>query len=91
MRSQSFGARPRARAVLPRESRRAEEQGVEVEWGARQGDPAEALLEAAAEMDADVIVVASKGMTGVKRLEMGSVANKVTHHAPCSVMVVRTD
>ena len=65
--------------------------GVEVDYEAREGDPADVLIEVATEDDADLIVVGSKGMTGVGRFLLGSVPNKVTHHAPCSVMVVRTD
>jgi nucleotide-binding universal stress UspA family protein len=80
-----------AENVLAREARKAEEQGVEVDWGAREGDPAEAILEAAADVSADLIVVGNKGMAGTKRFVLGSVPNKVSHHAPCSVMVVRTD
>ena len=90
-RGETVDLREVAESVLAREGRKAEEQGVEVEWGAREGDPAEVLLEAAVEVGADLIVVGSKGMAGVKRFVMGSVPNKVSHHAPCSVMVVRTD
>ncbi len=39
---------------------------------------------------ADLIVVGNKGMTGAKRFLLGSVPNKVSHHAPCSVMIIRT-
>jgi nucleotide-binding universal stress UspA family protein len=87
----SVNLRDVAENVLAREARKAEEQGVEVDWGAREGDPAEAILEAAADVSADLIVVGNKGMAGTKRFVLGSVPNKVSHHAPCSVMVVRTD
>jgi nucleotide-binding universal stress UspA family protein len=80
-----------AEAVLARTAKAAKEQGVEVDWGAREGDPAEAILEAAADKEADLIVVGNKGMTGARRFVLGSVPNKVTHHAPCSVLVVQTD
>ena len=40
--------------------------------------------------DADLIVVGNKGMTGAKRFLLGSVPNKVSHHAPCSVLIIRT-
>jgi nucleotide-binding universal stress UspA family protein len=83
--------RQAAETVLAREAKRAEEQGVEVDWGAREGDPAEAIVDAATDENADLIVVGNKGMEGTKRFFLGSVPNKVTHHAPCSVMVVRTD
>ncbi len=66
------------------------EQGVDVETLAREGDPADAILDVAEEKNADLIVVGNKGMTGAKRFLLGSVPNKVSHHAPCSVMIIRT-
>ena len=65
-------------------------QGIEAECHARKGDPANALLDVAAEHDADMIVVGNKGMTGAKRFLLGSVPDKISHHAPCSVLIVRT-
>jgi nucleotide-binding universal stress UspA family protein len=62
----------------------------EVETFARQGDAADAILDIAEEQRADLIVVGNRGMTGAKRFLLGSVPNKVSHHAPCSVLVVRT-
>ena len=69
----------------------AEGAGVEqVTVHAREGDPADAILDVAEENKADLIVVGNKGMTGAKRFLLGSVPNKVSHHAPCSVLIVRT-
>ena len=67
-----------------------EEAGIQVEVYAREGDPADAILDVAEEQNADLIVVGNKGMTGAKRFLLGSVPNKVSHHAPCSVMIIRT-
>jgi len=64
--------------------------GVHVETLAREGDPADAILDVAEEKGADLIVVGNKGMTGAKRFLLGSVPNKVSHHAPCSVVIIRT-
>jgi nucleotide-binding universal stress UspA family protein len=64
--------------------------GVTVTPYAREGDPADAILDVAEERDADLIVVGNKGMTGAKRFLLGSVPNKVSHHAPCSVLIIRT-
>jgi nucleotide-binding universal stress UspA family protein len=64
--------------------------GVEAECHARKGDPANALLDVASESDADLIVVGNRGMTGTKRFLLGSVPDKISHHAPCSVLIVRT-
>ena len=68
----------------------AQEAGVTVEKFARRGDPADAILDVAEESEADLIIVGNKGMTGAKRFLLGSVPNKVSHHAPCSVMIIRT-
>jgi len=68
----------------------AKEAGVDVEVFARQGDPADAILDVAEEQKADLIIVGNKGMTGAKRFLLGSVPNKVSHHAPCSVLIIRT-
>ena len=63
---------------------------VECATYARQGDPADAILDVAEEQRADLIIVGNKGMTGAKRFLLGSVPNKVSHHAPCTVMIIRT-
>jgi nucleotide-binding universal stress UspA family protein len=68
----------------------ASEAGVTAQIYARQGDPADAILDVAEEQGADLIVVGNKGMTGAKRFLLGSVPNKVSHHAPCSVLIIRT-
>lgn len=68
----------------------AEKQGVKVTIHPCKGDAADALLEVARVQAADVIVVGSRGMTGVRRI-LGSVPNTVAHKAPCSVLVVKTD
>ena len=69
----------------------AEGLGVStVRCHAREGDPADAILDVAEEQGSDLIVVGNKGMTGAKRFLLGSVPNKVSHHAPCSVLIIRT-
>jgi nucleotide-binding universal stress UspA family protein len=60
--------------------------GVHVE----AGDPADVVVGAATERGADVIVVGSKGMTTPTRFLVGSVPNKISHHAPCDVIIVHT-
>ena len=69
----------------------AEAAGVSrIETFARVGDAADAILDVAEEQGSDLIVVGNKGMTGATRFLLGSVPNKVSHHAPCSVLIVRT-
>lgn len=55
-----------------------------------RGDPAHVVIAAAEARDGDLIVVGSKGMTSAKRFLLGSVPNKISHHAPCDVMIVHT-
>jgi nucleotide-binding universal stress UspA family protein len=62
---------------------------VEIETVSRQGDPAQVLADVATEEDAQVIIVGDRGLSGVKRFLLGSVSQKVSHHAPCSVLIVR--
>src|SRR5512132_2839086 len=77
-------------SVLDEAAQQIEQTGVEVETHSREGDPADAILDVAEEKGCGLIVVGNKGMTGAKRFLLGSVPNKVSHHAPCSVMIIRT-
>ncbi len=78
-------------ATLREATELAEALGVTtVKCHAREGDPADAILDVAEEQGSDLIVVGNKGMTGAKRFLLGSVPNKVSHHAPCSVLIIRT-
>jgi nucleotide-binding universal stress UspA family protein len=74
-------------AILSKVESRAAEAGVEVTTVASQGDPADVLIKHAEEQDADVLVVGNRGM---QRRILGSVPNKVTHRAQCTVVVVKT-
>ncbi len=63
--------------------------GLKAETTIRHGDPRSVIVEEAKEWGADLIVVGSHGYTGIKRLLLGSIAQSVVAHAPCSVEVVR--
>ncbi len=77
-------------ATLGDAEEEAKAAGVEVQTFSRRGDPSDAILDVAEEEHADLIIVGNKGMTGAKRFLLGSVPNKVSHHAPCSVLIIRT-
>ena len=77
-------------ATLEAAAALARAASVDVNVYPRQGDPADAILDVAEEREADLIIVGNKGMTGAKRFLLGSVPNKVSHHAPCSVLIIRT-
>jgi len=77
-------------ATLVSAAEQARAAGVSCGVHARQGDPADAILDIAEEQGSDLIVIGNKGMTGAKRFLLGSVPNKISHHAPCSVLIIRT-
>jgi nucleotide-binding universal stress UspA family protein len=77
-------------ATLQEAALEVQAAGLEARTYARQGDPADAILDVAEEQGASLIIVGNKGMAGAKRFLLGSVPNKVSHHAPCDVLIVRT-
>jgi nucleotide-binding universal stress UspA family protein len=85
-----IGPREDVNLILDGAAAAAKREGLEVQTHPVEGGPSDALLSVAEETDADLIVVGNKGMTGAKRFLLGSVPNNVSHHAPCSVMIVRT-
>ena len=62
--------------------------GMQAEAQVEDGSPAHRLIQAAADWDADMIVVGSRGETGLERLLVGSVSRAVLYHASCSVLIV---
>jgi len=77
--------------LLARDERRLEEAGFAVEKYAREGDPAQTIIDVAADTDADLIVIGAQGNTGLRRFMLGGVAGKLAHHAPRSLLIVRED
>ena len=63
--------------------------GLDARADVREGDPADEILSVARSWQADLIVMGTHGRTGLQRLVLGSVAQHVIAHAPCSVLVVR--
>jgi nucleotide-binding universal stress UspA family protein len=63
--------------------------GFDVRWTAAAGDAAHEIIEAARDLSCDLIVMGSRGLTGLDRLLLGSVARNVLLHAPTSVLIVR--
>jgi nucleotide-binding universal stress UspA family protein len=86
----AVGPREDVTVILEAAAGPAREAGVEVQTHPREGDPADAILQVAEETSADLVVVGNKGMTGARRFLLGSVPNKISHHAPCGVYIVRT-
>jgi nucleotide-binding universal stress UspA family protein/nitrite reductase/ring-hydroxylating ferredoxin subunit len=65
-------------------------QEVDSDVAVVNGDPAEQILDAAEKLDADLIVVGNKGMTGAKRFLLGSVPAKVSESSERDVLIART-
>ncbi|QQS41927.1 MAG: universal stress protein [Acidobacteriota bacterium] len=88
-------ARENAEAVLAETSRVVEESLSETSVNVRTeiliGSPESRIVEKAEDMGADLIVVGSHGYNRWERLLLGSVSDSVVHHAPCSVLVVRSE
>ena len=62
---------------------------LQIETVSRQGNPAEVLAHVAEEQGAQLIVLGDRGLSAVKRFLLGSVSNKLAHHAPCNILIVR--
>jgi nucleotide-binding universal stress UspA family protein len=83
-------ARAELDMILGRAGLDAKSKGVKYETHAEIGSAADVLCQVAESIDADLIVVGSRGMRGGRRF-LGSVPNSVAHHSSCSVMIVHTD
>lgn len=68
----------------------AAEEGVTARMLSERGEAAEVLIHVAEREDADLIVVGNRGMSGPTRFLLGSVPNKISHNAPCDVLIVKT-
>ncbi len=88
--SYTLNPREDVQFVLDKAAAQAKKAKVDVVTHPREGDPADAILDVAEENNADLVLIGNKGMTGAKRFLLGSVPNKISHHAPCSVLIVDT-
>lgn len=62
---------------------------IKAETEVLEGDAAKSLCQYAEEHNIDLIVIGSRGLSGIKRLVLGSVSQKVAEHAECTVLVVK--
>jgi len=65
-------------------------KGMDVEAVVQEGYAATAIVEAAKEFDADLIVIGTHGLSGVRHMLLGSIAERVVQKAPCPVLTVKT-
>ncbi len=84
------GISEHAEVVCTNAAESAAAENVAHETHSVPGDPTDALISVAEQVHADLVVVGNRGMTGMKRFILGNVPNKISHHAPCSVLIVDT-
>jgi nucleotide-binding universal stress UspA family protein len=75
--------------VLARAEAEARARGVPCRTVIRQGPVADEIVKVVSEERADLVVVGSRGLTGIRRLLLGSISNEVAVKAPCPVLVVK--
>ena len=76
--------------LLQNLTKKATEAGIEAEYTQLTGNPGRTICELADTWEADLIIVGSRGLKGLKEMFLGSVSNYVTHHTPCSILIVRS-
>ncbi len=79
----------KAKTYVERVKKDAESSGIKVETLVKEGEAYRVITDTARELSADIIVMGSHGRTGLRRLLMGSVTEKVIGYTPCPVLVVK--
>jgi len=75
--------------ILEGARRKAQEFGIELKTLMRAGHPAQTIVQVAKEGKFDLVVVGHSGLSAVWAAFLGTTAEKVSRHAPCSVLIVR--
>jgi nucleotide-binding universal stress UspA family protein len=87
----SASAKARGQEIVDSAAKEHAGAGVQIDTKVVDTDPVSGLIDAADKGGYDLLVMGNKGMTGVTRFfRLGSVPNKVTHHLPCSLLIVKT-
>ena len=82
--------RGKGEPIVVAEQQRHAGAGVPIDVKVVDADAVSALIEEAANGSYDLLVMGNKGMTGLSRFFTGSVPGKVSHHIPCSLLIVKT-
>lgn len=78
-----------AEEILARAADRAAAAGVRITTHRQFGDPGSEIVALAGEADADLIIVGSRGKSGIDRFFLGSVSSFVVEHSPVATLVIR--
>jgi nucleotide-binding universal stress UspA family protein len=79
-----------AEQSLSRHAEDLERRGIQVESVVREGYPATVIVDEAVSQPADLIVIGTHGLSGLKHMLLGSIAERVVQKAPCPVLTVKT-
>jgi nucleotide-binding universal stress UspA family protein len=81
----------RGARIVDAEAERHADAGIAIDTMVIDDDAVAGLIEVARGGGYDLLVIGNRGMTGVSRfLRLGSVPNKISHHLPCSLLIVKT-
>jgi nucleotide-binding universal stress UspA family protein len=83
-------ARTLAERTVEESHRRVKAAGVDAWSEVAEGEPATAIVELADRVDAELIVIGDLGMGQGRRLRLGGISDRISHSAPCNVLIVRT-
>jgi nucleotide-binding universal stress UspA family protein len=75
--------------ILSKCSKIATEKGLSIKTLLLQGNPASVILDYSKKEKFDIVIMGSRGMGKFKQLILGSVSNKIVHHSPCAVLLIR--
>ncbi len=89
LRTEKREADERYGKIIEQARTRAQDAGVEIKTLRPFGHPAQTIIEAAKAGNFDLILVGHSGLSGVWAAFLGTTAEKVSRHAPCSVLIVR--
>ena len=79
----------KAKSIVEDVKKRADSEGIKAEGMVKEGDAYKSIVDIAQKQKADAIIMGSRGRTGLKRLLMGSVTERVIGHAPCPILVAK--
>jgi nucleotide-binding universal stress UspA family protein len=79
----------KAKSIVEDVKNKAISEGIKAEGIVKEGDAYKSIVDIAEKQKADAIIMGSHGRTGLKRLLMGSVTERVIGHAPCPILVVK--
>ena len=85
------GGREAAERVVEEAAGRAGKVGVQAVPRAIEGEPAAAIVEFADSEEGELVVVGDVGMGQARRLRLGGVPDRISHEAPCDLLIVRTE